>query len=141
MLAVVLVVLHTTAPVNASPPDFVLIRNKKTALSNISLADARKLYFAEIKQWPSGIVVQVVLHADGSPENVWLSQRFGLKSKDLLTRIKQEVFRGEMKRPILVSNTVECVDAVKQHDGAVGVIPRDAISQLPPTVEVLGLMR
>jgi hypothetical protein len=82
----------------------------------------------------------MVLGEDGTPETAWLaSSVFGLSTKDLLSKIKQEIFRGEMKRPVMVKSSDECVAAVAKSDGGVGVVTAAAAKSLPGTVAVLKL--
>ena len=108
-------------PRAASADDFVVIVNAKNPVSSLSTSEVRKLFTGQTKQWSSS-VVQAVVGEDGTPELAWLAGTiFGSSPKELLTRIKLEVFRGEMKRPILAASSGDCVAAVAKNEGAIGV--------------------
>jgi ABC-type phosphate transport system substrate-binding protein len=131
--------LAVSRPRVAGADDFVVIVNAKNATSSLSTAEVRKLFTGQTKQWSSS-VVQAVVGEDGTPELGWLARAiFGASPKELLTRIKLEVFRGEMKRPIVAGSSDECVAAVAKNEGAIGVVTATAAKSLPATVAVVRL--
>src|SRR2546423_13839608 len=80
----------------AGAENFVFVGNSRNEVPTISRADVRKLFTGQSKQWRSGRVFQAVIGEPNSAELGWLaSALFGVSAKDLLTRIKQENFRGE----------------------------------------------
>ena len=40
------------------------------------------------------------------------------RAQELLSRVQQQVFKGEMKRPIVVRSSAECVALVRSNVGA-----------------------
>jgi hypothetical protein len=136
-LTLQLALLALTRP--ASADDFVIIRNAKNPSPSLTKSELKKLFTGQTKQWGSA-VAQTVLGEPDTPELAWLAgQVFGVTPKDLLTRIKQEIFRGEMKRPVMVRSSEECVAAVLRSEGAVGVITAAASKGLPAGVAVTAL--
>jgi hypothetical protein len=57
----------------------------------------------------------------------------------MLTKIKQEVFKGEMKKPITAATPAEAVEAVRNNPGAIAVVPADTAKALPAGVALLPL--
>jgi hypothetical protein len=108
----------TLGPKAAWAADYVLIRNAQMPTSTVSASEVRQLFIGEIRQW-GGSVAQPV------------------SASDLLTRIKQEVFRGNMKRPVVARTTEECIAAVARVAGAIGVVDAEAAKALPAGVLLL----
>jgi hypothetical protein len=118
--------------------DFLLIHNASNDVTSIPKGDLFKVYTGETKII-GGSVVQTVIGSEDSGELAWLAGLFDMRSKDLLSRIKQQVFSGEMRRPIVAKTTDEAVAAVQANRGGVAVIPAGAAASLPHDVAVLPL--
>jgi len=118
--------------------DFVLIHNAGNEVTSIQKDDLFKVYTGETKLL-GGSVVQTVIGTESSGELAWLAGRFDMRSKDLLSRIKQQVFSGEMRRPVVAKTTDEAFAAVQSNRGGVAVVPASAAAALPHDVAVLPL--
>lgn len=119
---------------------FVLVVNAKNALGHLGRSQVRDAFIGQTKQWPGGAVVQAVIGDSSSPEFGWLASRiFEQSPQEVLGRIKQEVFRGEMKRPIVAHSFDDCISAIVRHDGGIGVVSADAAKNLPATVVVVNV--
>lgn len=118
--------------------DFVLIRNSASEVTSIRKDDLYKVCTGETKLLGSS-VAQVVIGREDSGELQWLASLFDMRPKDLLTKIKQQVFSGEMRRPIVAKTQEEAVAAVENNRGGVAVIPASAVASLPRDVTVLPL--
>ena len=117
---------------------YVFVRNSRNPVSGLTKAEVRKLFTGQSKQWKSGKVFQGVIGEIDSAEFVWLSWAiFDMSPKDLLTRMKQEIFRGEMKRPIVVKSSDECIDVVQKTEAALCVAAESSARSLPAGVEIL----
>jgi hypothetical protein len=126
------------SPAVARADDFILIHNASNEVTSIQKEDLFKVYTGETKL-VGGSVVQTVIGREDSSELAWLARLFDMRSKDLLSRIKQQVFSGEMRRPIVAKTTDEAVAAVQGNRGGVAVIPAGAAASLPHDVAVLPL--
>jgi len=135
-LAFASVVALSNTSVHAS--DFIFVRNAKNKAATVSKREIRQLFTGQTKQW-NGFVVQAVIGEVDSPEFHYLAGIFGLDARELLLKIKQEVFRGEMRRPIVVKTASECIQAVEKHEGGIGIVPVEATKTLPSDVERLPL--
>ena len=120
--------------------DFVLIHNVKTGTASVTTAQLKDMAIGKKKAWDSGAPVQLVLTAAGTPEMQWFA-RLSAKIADatLLAKIKQEVFKGELRRPVMVSSDKECVAAVAADPGGVGVVSAETAKSLPAGVTALAV--
>jgi hypothetical protein len=137
LLRALVAVTFALAAVCASLParaiDFVFIKNQKNPTTTLSKQDVRSLFTGRTKQW-GGLVAQTVVGEKDSSEFGYLASVFGTGTAELLARIQQEVFRGEMRRPVLARTPADCIDAVSRHAGGIGIIPEDASKGLPEAV-------
>jgi len=135
LLAIVTVVLGGTS---AWADDFVLVRNAKNNSSAISKGEAKEMAIGKKKTWPNGTLALLVLPAAGTPQFAWFASVVcGASEGNLMGKIKQEVFKGEMRKPVIAAGDSEVVSAVAGEDGALGVIRADAVKTLPPSVVVV----
>jgi hypothetical protein len=126
--------------VSAAGEEFVLIRNGKNPVTRLSPGDVKDMAVGKKRVWPDGPVVQMVLGPAGSPELHWLSATLlGAPEATYLARVRQEVFKGEMRRPIVATVERECVDAVATYPGALGVVRAATARRLPPSVSVVSV--
>ena len=124
----------------ARADNFVFVRNARNPVRSLSKAEVRKLFTGRSKQWSSGKVFQGVIGEIDSPEFVWLAIAvFDMSPKDLLTKMKQEIFRGEMRRPMVVKSSDECIEVVAKTENALCVATESTARTLPPGVELLPL--
>src|SRR5256885_3154539 len=85
---------------------FVFVRNARNPVATVSRAEIRKLFTGQAKQWRSGKVFQGVIGELDSPEFTWLANAIlDTRPQERLTKMKQERFRGELKRPIVVKSS------------------------------------
>jgi len=120
--------------------DFAIVVNAKVSQTHLPRTEVRDAFVGQTKQWPSGPVVQPVIGEEASSEFAWLAARiFHLSPREVLARMKQQIFRGEMRRPVVARDASECMAAVLRHDGGIGVVPAEATRALPAGVAVLSL--
>jgi len=120
--------------------DFVLIQNAKTGAQSVTHAELKELAIGKKKTWPSGGPVQLVLEPPGTPELRWFAQQAaGTTDETLYAKIKQEVFKGELRRPVSVTSDKDCVSAVAADPGAMGVVSAETAKSLPAGVTVLAI--
>ena len=125
-------------PVHAD--GFVIIRNTKDTSASIRANELRAMFTGRTKQWRAGALVQVVLPSEGCAATRWLAESiFGVPGKVLLTKIRQEVFKGEMKKPLSAASDAELIEAVKNHPGSIATVAAEAAKSLPDGVAVLAI--
>lgn len=120
--------------------EFVLIHNAKTGTASVSKSELKDMAIGRKKAWPSGAPVQLVLEGVGAPEMKWFALfSAGIGDDTLAAKMKQEVFKGELRRPITVTSDKSCVNAVANDPGAVGVVSAETAKSLPDGVTVLAV--
>jgi hypothetical protein len=120
--------------------EFVLIHNIKTGQTSVKKSELKDMAIGRRKTWSSGAPVQLVLEAVGTPEMKWFAIfAAGISDETLANKMKQEVFKGELRRPISVSSDKGCVNAVANDPGAIGVVSAETAKSLPEGVAVLAV--
>ena len=124
----------------ARADDFVFVRNAKNPTASLRRSEVRAIFTGKQKQWSNGKLIQVVLGGEGSPDLGWLTGTiFGVGEVTLITKIKQEVFKGEMKRPIACEGDDDCLAKVKANEGGIAIVSSAAASSLPGGVAAISL--
>ena len=120
--------------------DFVVIRNIKNPTASIPPSMAKEMAIGKRKTWPQGAVVGLVLTQVGSAELVWFASSVcGVSDSALMAKIKQEVFKGELRKPVIVGLSGDVIAAVAADEGALGIVRADAMNGSPAGVAVLPL--
>ena len=122
--------------------EFVLIRNAKNPVTNLTRAEVKDMAVGKKKVWPQGqnTVVQMVWGPAGSPELGWFATAVvGAPEATLMAKVRQEVFKGEMRKPIVAAAESDCLEAVASDAGGLGVVRASATDHLPPTVAVVAV--
>jgi hypothetical protein len=118
--------------------EFVFLKSAKNGTAQVSKSEVKAFYTGKSKTWKSGQDVEIVLNAAGTPEIKWLAEQVvGADEQVLIAKIKQEVFRGEMKRPEMVSTPEACIAALKKTEGGLCVVDAAAAKSLPPEIAIL----
>jgi ABC-type phosphate transport system substrate-binding protein len=125
------------SPARAAADGFALVCNAKAATSSLSKADVRAIFTGKAKTFAGNAVVVVVRGEDDVPFGKFVDQVFGIPTPALLSKIKQEVFKGEMTKPVKAASDDEVVQAVTNSPGVIGVVSADAVGHLPKTVTVV----
>jgi len=122
----------------AKAGDFVFVRNAGNGTTEAGKEEMKDVFTGKKTSWKGGAKVELGLGAGGSPELKWLAQELIGASEDiLLAKIKQEVFKGDMKKPTTVGSAAECIAFVKKSAGGVCVVDADSAKSLPDGVAVL----
>jgi ABC-type phosphate transport system substrate-binding protein len=114
----------------AADGGFVVIVNKANDTAQLSRSELKKLCTGGTKQWKSGAAVQLGIIASEAPETQHLSSLIDLAPKELLSRIQEQVFKGEMKRPVVLRSSAECIAFARSNPGAICVA--SAQTAIPP---------
>jgi hypothetical protein len=135
-----LVMVWLTLPGAAGAADYVIIRNAQVARTTMTGQEVKLVFSGRVRGWPSGARVQLVMSDAESPSVSWLAEHyFQVSAKTLQTKIRQQVFKGDLVAPVRASSDQECAAKVASTEGGVGVVSAD--TPLPPgavKVEVKG---
>ncbi|HEY2408875.1 MAG TPA: hypothetical protein VGI10_22875 [Polyangiaceae bacterium] len=100
---------------------FLLLVNATNPITSITRADLKKAFTGGKKQWENGAVIQVGLIPSDAPETQYLAALFDTSIRDLIGRIQEQVFKGEMRRPTVLKSSQDCLALARSHAGAVCV--------------------
>jgi hypothetical protein len=118
--------------------DFVLVRNARNPITTLSRSQIKDMAVGKKKVWPHGVLVQMVLSPPGSPELEWFATSvIGAPEATFVARVRQEVFKGEMRKPVAAALEKERLDAVAADPGALAVVSAAAARRLPPEIAVV----
>ncbi len=113
-----LYLLSTAAPAGATDDGFFVLCHASNPIAQLAPADLKKALTGGTRQWTNGAVVQVGLPSSETAELRFVADAVGLSAQELLSRVQQQVFKGEMKRPIVVRSSAECAALVRSNVGA-----------------------
>ena len=68
-----------------------------------------------------GVVVQLGIIPGDAPETAYLASVLGVSVRDLLALIQQQVFKGELRRPVVLRSSNDCVAFAASTPGAICV--------------------
>lgn len=118
---------------SAAAADGMLVCNAKNSSTKLTHAQLRELVIGQAKQWPSGKMFQLVLGADDSGPLEWFAQtHFAVPAKTLLGKIRQEFFKGELRRPISATDDDDAIAKVNANEGSLAIVRAGAV--LPKSV-------
>ena len=121
----------------ARAEDYVLIRNAKSPSNALSKADVRAIYTGKTKMFGNDVATVIVPTDDTPAFAAFCDRVFDTTTKTLLSKIKQEVFKGDMTRPLKAAADMDVIHFVSATAGTIGVIAASAAKSLPAGVAVL----
>jgi ABC-type phosphate transport system substrate-binding protein len=134
-IVVALALSHSASAVGG---DFVFLKSAQNDTAQASKEDLKEIYTGKKTSWKNGQKVEIGVGPNGSGELTWVAQELIGASEDiLLAKIKQEVFKGEMKKPTPVASAQECIALVKKTAGGICVVDAASAKSLPDGVAVL----
>lgn len=113
---------------------FVFLVHPSNPATSLSVAELRRAVTGDTKQWNNGAVIHLGIIPSEAPETRFLAALVGTSVGDLLSRIQQQVFAGEMRRPAVLRSSADCVAFAQSSAGALCVA---AASAVPPDAHVL----
>jgi hypothetical protein len=121
---------------SAAPPEgFALVHNTRSGTTSLTRAQIKEIATGRRRTWPRGPVVVLVLPRAGTPELAWFARAMvGMAEDALLARIREQVFKGEMRKPLTASTEQDVLTAVASDPGALGVVRADSARKLPDGV-------
>jgi hypothetical protein len=131
----VALVAATTESVHGADA-FTLVVHKDNTQASVSTAELKSLMSGGQKQWASGAVVHVGVITSEAPETQYLAGLLGGSVADMLARIQQQVFKGEMRRPAVLKSGADCIAFARADAGALCVA---SSAGLPADVHALSV--
>lgn len=137
-IAVVCAIVTVASLARADAGGFVVVKNAKNPTANLSKDAVKNVFNGHTKEWSSGEAIVLVIGSEDSPAMGWLAQTmFGVSAKTFLAKLKQDVFKGEVRHPVSADDDAKTIKRIQAGAGVVGVLSEDAAKALPPDVAVL----
>jgi ABC-type phosphate transport system substrate-binding protein len=137
-IAVACAIVTVASLARADAGGFVLVKNAKNPTANLSKDAARNVFNGHTKEWSNGEAVILVIGSEDSPAMGWLAQTlFGASAKTFLAKLKQDVFKGDVRHPVSADDDAKTIKRIEAGAGVVGVVTEDGAKALPPDVAVL----
>lgn len=115
------IVTALTASRPAIAAGFVVLVNAANPIVELSRTELKRAVTGGIKQWDSGAVVQLGIVPGDVPETQYLATLLGSTPHELLARIQEQVFKGELRRPAILRSSADCVSFARSVQGAICV--------------------
>lgn len=94
-----------------------VIVNKDNAVGNVTAVHLSKMFRSEIKKWPDGKIIMLVLHKDSAGENETLEHLAKISAGELKTMIAAH------KDSIMIADSdADVLKIVQSTPGAIGLV-------------------
>jgi hypothetical protein len=138
LLSIALALLCLAGPSRSAGVVCVLIVNSANNSARLSRDQVRDIFIGRTKLWPSGEVAQLVLHDESSEQMEWIgAELFSASGRVVANKLNQEVFKGDLKRPLKVDNDDDAIATVRKIKGGLAVVRAD--TKLPAGVSAVTL--
>lgn len=121
----------------AGAASFVILINHANSTASLSRPELRRLATGGTKQWDNGTVVQLGIIPGDAGETQYLASLLDMTARELLMRVQEQVFRGELRRPAVLRSSSECVAFIRASPGGLCVATDG--EPLPPEVTIVPL--
>lgn len=133
--------LALLAPLGARAEAFMFISGA-SGVRKITRVEVRAAFFGKLQAWPDGTAVRPFLPTAGSPELRWLAEEvFEIDESLLLSKFRQEMFKGALQEAGTAPGATECIAGAKQNPGAICLVRASQFRGLPPGVHVVPYSR
>lgn len=111
-----------TVRLRAQSSDIAVVVNSSNSVTNISLADLRKMLSGDRRNWPGGAPVKLIVRQSGSRERAMMLRLLGISEGDYKQYWTAKVFRGDADaEPSVVPSFGMTKEAVKLFSGAIAL--------------------
>jgi hypothetical protein len=115
---------------------FNLLVSAKNPVASLSASEVKRLVSGATKTWASGAgVVQLGIIPGEAPETVYLASMLETTPRELISMIQQQVFKGELRRPVSLRSPTDCAALVSANTGAFCIA--SASAPVPDTARIV----
>ena len=119
---------------------FVVVKNAKNPTAKLNKDAVKGVFSGKTKNWGGGETIILVIGNEDSPAMQWLADAmFAVSAKTLLSKIKQDVFKGDVPKPLSANDDAGTIKKVQSGAGVVGLVSDAAAKSLPPDVAVIAV--
>jgi hypothetical protein len=110
-------------PMQGQTVQFAIVVNSKSSVTNIPLAELRKIFLGERRFWPGSHPVKLLVRAPGSHEHKAMLSLLAMTESEYKQYWTQQVFRGEAQaEPVMLMTDAAQMDAILHTPGAIALI-------------------
>jgi hypothetical protein len=143
--ALCLVIVSAITPTNSSaeelqrPHNFALIVNRSSPYKTPIMKNAAvQMFTGEIKAWPNGLPIAiVVMRANSDGQDIFSQEYLGIMPYQFERLWQREVYAGISAPPHRAMSASDMADIVNRTLGAIGFIENPGTFKLPDNVRVL----
>ena len=119
---------------------FLVVKNAKNPTAKLSKDAVKGVFSGKTKTWQGGETIILVIGSEDSPAMQWLADAvFSVSAKTLLSKIKQDVFKGDVPKPLSANDDPGTIKKVQSGAGVVGLVSEAAAKSLPADVVVIAV--
>jgi ABC-type phosphate transport system substrate-binding protein len=119
---------------------FVVVKNAKNPTPKLNKDAVKGVFSGKTKNWNGGETIILVIGSEDSPAMQWLADSvFGVSAKTLLSKIKQDVFKGDVPKPLAANDDAGTIKRVQSGPGVVGLVSDAAAKSLPADVVAVAI--
>jgi ABC-type phosphate transport system substrate-binding protein len=133
--------LAATAQTTAKADDVAVIVNPNNSVSNLSMADLKKMFVGEKHSWPGGTPIKLVVRAPISHERTVLLQMLGMSEGEYKQYWTAQVVRGEAEmEPMAAPSFGMMKEVVGELKGAIGMVDAQNVKPGMKVIKIDGHM-
>jgi phosphate transport system substrate-binding protein len=110
-----------------------VVTDKDNKIQNVSAAHLAKIFKGEVKKWPDGRNVVVILHESSADESSTLARLTKMSDAEFKAMVAER--KDAIRR---VATDAEVIDAVASTPGAVGMVEERSITDRVSVIKVDG---
>jgi len=134
--AVPLVALAFAASHASAGGTFNLLVSAKNPVTSLSTSEVKRLVSGGSKTWETGAgVAQLGIIPGDAPETSYLATMLDTTPRELMSMIQQQVFKGELRRPVPLRSSTDCAALVSVTAGAYCIA--SASTPVPDTARIV----
>jgi hypothetical protein len=122
-LAALCALASLAAPAVAAGAAYNLVVNKQNPVASLSTSDLKRVISGGTKVWDGGAVVQIGLTPGDAQGMLFLATAVDTSPRELLSFIQQQVFKGEVRRPIALRAPSDCLAFASATPGGICIAP------------------
>jgi hypothetical protein len=109
----------------AADAGFNVIVSAKNGVTSLSKSDIKRLVTGNTKTWDNGAVVQLGIIPSDVPETQYLAALLDTSTRELMSTIQQQVFKGELRRPVVLRSSADCLALAAGNPGTICIAAAD----------------
>jgi ABC-type phosphate transport system substrate-binding protein len=116
---------------------FLVVRNTKNPTAKLSKNALKGVFSGKTKSWSGGETIILVIGTEDSSAMQWLADAIlGVSARTYLAKIKQDVFKGDVPRPLSANDDPGTIKKIQSGAGVVGLVSEAAAKSLPADVAI-----